>query len=82
LSSRRRLYSYVMDVNLPKNFPELDSDFRWLFIRNGYPFLNRLLDQGFEVVHQGKYLTIARRVEALSVRDSDFFRFCANTIPR
>jgi Predicted membrane protein (DUF2079) len=82
LSSRRRLYSYIMEVNLPKNYPDLDSEFRWLFIRNGYPFLNGLLDQGFEVVHEGKYLTIARRVEALSVRDSDFFRFCANTIPR
>jgi hypothetical protein len=61
LSSRRRLYSYIMDVNLPKNFPELDSGFRWLFIRKGYPSLNRLLEQGFEVVCQGKYLTIARR---------------------
>jgi len=82
LSSRRLLYSYIMDVNLPKRFPELDAEFRWLFIRNGYPFLNRLLDQGFEVVHQGKYLTIARRRRALSARDSDFFRFCANTNPR
>jgi hypothetical protein len=61
LSSRRRLYSYNMDVNLPKHFPELDPEFRWLFIRNGYPFLNRLLDQGFDVVHHGKYLTVARR---------------------
>jgi hypothetical protein len=79
LSSRRQLYSYIMDVNLPKRFPELDPEFRWLFIRNGYPFLNRLLDQGFEVVYQGKYLTIARRVVAITARDSDFFRFCANT---
>ena len=61
LSSRRQLYSYVMDVNLPKRFPELDPEFRWLFVRKGYPFLNRLLDQGFEVVYRGKYLTIARR---------------------
>jgi hypothetical protein len=82
LSSRRRLYSYIMDVNLPKRFPELDPDFRWLFIRKGYPFLNRLLDQGFEVVYQGKYLTIARRRASLSARNSDFFRFCANTNPR
>ena len=72
LSSRRRLYSYIMDVNLPKEFPELDPDFRWLFIRNGYPFLNRLLDQGFEVVYQGKYLTIAR---ALRVSICAKFRF-------
>jgi hypothetical protein len=73
LSSRRQLYSYIMDVNLPKKFPELDSEFRWLFMRKGHPFLNRLLEQGFEVVHQGKYLTIAHRHGALSARDSDFF---------
>jgi hypothetical protein len=82
LSSRQRLFSYVMDVNLPKNFPELDPDIRWLFIRKGHPYLKRLLDQGFEVVYQGKYLDIARRRGAISARVSDFFRFCANTITR
>jgi Predicted membrane protein (DUF2079) len=82
LSSRRQLYSYVMDANLPKNFPELDPAFRWLFIRKGYPFLNRLLEQGFEIHYQGKYLSIARRVGVITARDSDFFRFCANTNSR
>ena len=82
LSSRRQLYSYVMDVNLPKNFPELDPAFRWLFIRNAHPFLNRLLEQGFEIFYQGKYLSIARRVGLSTTRDSDFFRFCANTNSR
>ena len=78
LSSRRQLYSYIMDVNLPKNYPDLDSDFRWLFIRNGYPFLNRLLEQGFEVVYQGKYLTVARR-RGDSLREIPIFSDFART---
>jgi len=66
LSSRRRLYSYVMDTNLPPDFPQLGPDFHWLFIRNDYRFLKVLLEQGFEVVYRGRYLTIARRVAASS----------------
>jgi hypothetical protein len=61
LSSRRSLYSYVLDANLPKGFPQLGPEFRWLFVRNDYPLLKSLLDQGFEVVHRGPSLTIARR---------------------
>ncbi len=61
LSSRRHLYSYVLDSNRPIHFPRLDSDIHWLFIRNDYPFLNLLVGQGFDVVHKGAYLTIARR---------------------
>jgi hypothetical protein len=65
LSSRPRLYSYVVNWNLPKpvpvRYPELDTGIRWLFIRNDYHLLNVLLDQGFEVVHRGSTLTIARR---------------------
>jgi hypothetical protein len=61
LSSRRWLYSYIVDANLPKGFPHLGPEFRWLFIKNEYPFLKTLLDQGFEVVHRSRYLTIARR---------------------
>jgi hypothetical protein len=73
LSSRRRIYSYVLDANVPKDYPKLAPEFRWLFVRNTYPYLKVLLDQGFEVVHQGKYLTIARRGVALSARISEFF---------
>jgi uncharacterized membrane protein len=61
LSSRKRLYSYVMDQNLPKNFPDLDPEFKWLFVRNGYAPLKVLLDQGFKIVAQGRFLTVARR---------------------
>ena len=39
LSSRRLIYSYVLDANLPKGFPQLGPEFRWLFIRNDEPFL-------------------------------------------
>ena len=75
LSSRRQLYSYILDANLPKGFPHLGPEFHWLFIRNDYQFLKILLDQGFEVVHRGKYLTIARRGLANLARNSDFFDF-------
>jgi hypothetical protein len=65
LSSRQRLFSYVVNSNLPKPnpvvYPELDSGIRWLFIRNDYRLLKVLLDQGFDVVHRGRTLTIARR---------------------
>jgi len=82
LSSRPKLYSYVLDANHPKGFPQLGPEFRWLFVRNDYPFLKLLLEQGFEVVNQGKFLTIARRGVAVSAQNSEFFRFCANTKPR
>jgi predicted membrane protein DUF2079 len=61
LSSRRHLYSYVVDWNRPFPYPKLDSRFHWLFIRNDYPLLNVLLQQGFEVEHRGKTFTIAHR---------------------
>jgi len=75
LSSRRQLYSYILDANLPKGFAQLGPEFHWLFIRNDCRFLKVLLDQGFEVVHRGKYLTIARRGLANLARNSDFFDF-------
>jgi uncharacterized membrane protein len=64
LSSRRRLYSYVLNENRPPGYPKLERDFHWIFIRNDYPFLKILLDQGFEIVHRGRFLTIARRLAA------------------
>ena len=61
LSSRRLLYSYIMDVNLPPGFPNLGPEFRWLFVRNDWSLLKSLLDQGFSVVYRGKHLTVAQR---------------------
>jgi uncharacterized membrane protein len=63
LSSRRRLYSYILDANLPRGFPQLGPEFRWLFIRNDYPQLEYLLRQNFEVVYRGPTLTIAHRAD-------------------
>jgi Predicted membrane protein (DUF2079) len=82
LSSRREIYACELDANLPKGFPHLGPEFRWLFVRNSNRFYNLLLQQDFEVVHRGKYATVARRVVAVSARNSDFFRFCANTNAR
>jgi Predicted membrane protein (DUF2079) len=61
LSSRRRLYGYLVNWNLPVHYPKLDPGIRWIFLRNDYPLLKVLLDQGFEVVHQGEKLTVAHR---------------------
>ncbi len=82
LSSRRSLYSYILDANLPTGFPHLGPEFQWLFVRSDYPLLKRLLDQGFDVVHRGPYLTIARRGTMNFARNPEFFRFRANTNPR
>lgn len=82
LSSRRAIYGCELDVNLPKGFPKLGPEFRWLFIRNTNRFYKLLLEQGFEVVHHGKFMTVARRGLAVSARNSHFFRFCANTDTR
>jgi hypothetical protein len=82
LSSRRSLYSYILDVNLPPGFPQLGPEFHWLLVGNDYYLLKPLLDQGFEVVHRGNYLTIAHRGTVTLARISDFFRFRANILPR
>jgi hypothetical protein len=82
LSSRRWLYSYVLDANLPPGFPQLGPEFHWLLVGNDYYLLKPLLDQGFEVVHRGNYLTIARRGTVTLARIPDFFRFRANISSR
>ncbi len=79
LSSRRQIFGCELDSNLPKDFRRLGPAFRWLFIRNNNRFYNSLLRQGFEVVHRGHFVTVARRNEAITARNSDFFRFSANT---
>jgi hypothetical protein len=82
LSSRRSLYSYILDVNLPSGFPRLGPEFRWLFVRNDWRWLKPLLDQGFDVVHRGQYLTIARRRTISLAGNSEFFRYRANKTSR
>ncbi len=75
LSSRPWLYSYIMDTNLPDGFPRLRPEFHWLFVRSDYRLLKVLLEQGFDVVHRGPYLTIARRGTINLAEKNDFFRF-------
>ncbi len=61
LSSRKRLYSNRLPINLPPGYPRLDSEIRWVFLRkqDGDPRL--WTDQGFEVVYRGDFLWIFRR---------------------
>jgi hypothetical protein len=82
LSSRRLIYGCELDINLPMRSSKLGPEFRWLFIRNSNRFYNQLISQGFQIVHRGKYMTVARRGVDVSARISDFFRFCANTNTR
>ena len=37
LSSRRALYSYILDANLPAGFPRLGPEFHWLFVKSDDP---------------------------------------------
>jgi hypothetical protein len=62
LSSRAKLYSYILEFNLPDRSHRLGPEIGWLFVRNSYGFRNYLLEQNFEVVHQGHWLTIGRRL--------------------
>ena len=61
LSSRRHLYSNVMDLNKPPGYPALGPEFRWAFLRKDDLPPEVLTGQGFEVVHRGDFLWIYRR---------------------
>jgi hypothetical protein len=61
LSSRKRLYSYILDQNKPHGFPKLGPEFQWVFYRNPDFPPALFLEQGFDIVHKGDFLTILRR---------------------
>jgi hypothetical protein len=61
LSSRKSLYSYILEPNKPKGFPQLGPEFRWVFIRKKDLDPNLFVSQGFDIVHRGDFLTILRR---------------------
>ncbi|MEO6811087.1 MAG: DUF2079 domain-containing protein [Isosphaeraceae bacterium] len=61
LSSRRLLYSNVMDKNKPPGYPRLESVIRWVFILRDDPLAQSLSKQGFELVHTGSALRVYRR---------------------
>jgi hypothetical protein len=61
LSSRKRLFSYVLEQNKPSGFPQLGPEVQWIFLRRTALDPLVFLDQGFRFVHRGDFLTILRR---------------------
>jgi Predicted membrane protein (DUF2079) len=61
LSSRKRLFSYVLEQNKPAGFPRLGPEFHWIFTRNNDFDLRIFRDQGFDVVYTGRFVTVLRR---------------------
>jgi hypothetical protein len=62
LSNRRELFSYRMDRNKPRGYPDaLPPQFRWVFIERGRLAPEVLLQQGFERVYNGNFLMVFRR---------------------
>ena len=61
LSSRRLLYSYVLDTNKPRGYPTLPASIGWVFYRNRDGDTKVFERQGFERVYRGRFLTILRR---------------------
>jgi len=66
LSTRRHLYSYRLDVNRPKGYPELPPTLRWLFLVNADAEAQRVPTTGFEEVHRGPAVRILRRTVGAS----------------
>ncbi len=64
LSSRRYLYSDVMDINRPPGFPRLAPEIRWVFLPPGRLAPQILVSQGFEVVYPGESLWVYHRSAA------------------
>ncbi len=61
LSSRRHLYSYVMDHNRPRGYPRLGPEIRWIFYFDNDLDPAKLVAQGFEPAHRGRAVRIYRR---------------------
>jgi len=66
LSSRKRLFSYVLEQNKPRGFPHLGPEFQWVFLRDKALDFRVFLDQGFDVVHKGDFLTVLHRASQSS----------------
>ena len=61
LSSRKLLYSYILFANRPPTYPALPAQIRWIFYKDSNGIAERFQDQGFQIVHKGRSLTILRR---------------------
>ena len=67
LSSRRFLWSYVLDANQPKGYPgRLEPVVRWVFLKRGDLPVSVLTSQGFERVHRGPRFEVYRRKAELA----------------
>ena len=83
LSSRRSLYSYILDANLPPGFPHLGPEFRWLFVAE------RLADGSNPCWIRGSMSSTAAHTSRSPVAGRSaspeipkFFRFRANKTSR
>lgn len=61
LSSRRELFSYVLDANKPRRYPHMEPNIHWVFIRKGDLDENILTDQGFVILHVGPHMLVFHR---------------------
>jgi Zn-dependent membrane protease YugP len=61
LSSRRRLFSYVMLQNYPAGYATLEPGITWVFARVGDINVEFLTEQYFRPVHDGQHILIYRR---------------------
>jgi hypothetical protein len=63
LSSRRVLYSYVMDQNKPTGYPTMPAEIRWAFFKvDGRALAPELMQQqGFKSVYSGPRMRVYRR---------------------
>jgi hypothetical protein len=62
LSSRRRLYGYILDANKPPGYPfDLPDWIGWVFLREGDLDPQVLKDQGFEEAYRGARFRVLRR---------------------
>ncbi len=64
LSSRRLIFSYLLELNYPPGFPALEPAFRWAFVGRGEMPPRILTSQGFSLVHAGETMWIFRRQQA------------------
>jgi hypothetical protein len=72
LSSRRILYSYVMDSNKPRGFPDrLPDTIHWIFCHEADISPEVLSRQRFVEVFRGPTIRVYRRVQAASQATTD-----------
>ena len=61
LSSRRLLNSYILDLDTPRGFPQLDPSYRFVFARPSKLRPETFTNQGFEIVHRSGPIWVYRR---------------------